>query len=195
MGPPPVVGLQIQSTFTHGLGAYTRAPRARISPTATGYRSGTVPRLRRVDCSGPGISRRRRGRGFEYRDEGGRRVSNEAVLERIRDLAIPPAWNEVWICPYPNGHLQATGVDAAGRKQYRYHDAWRERRDQEKFDAMLDFAAALPRMRRRVGRDLRGGDLGRARVLACATRLLDLGFFRTGGEEYADENESYGLAT
>ena len=148
-----------------------------------------------MDCSGPGLSRRRRGRGFEYRDEAGRRVTDEAVLDRVRDLAIPPAWNEVWICPYPNGHLQATGVDAAGRKQYRYHDAWRERRDQEKFDAMLDFAAALPRMRRRVRRDLRGGDLDRARVLACATRLLDLGFFRTGGEEYADENESYGLAT
>jgi DNA topoisomerase IB len=99
------------------------------------------------------------------------------------------------VCPYPNGHLQATGIDAAGRKQYRYHDDWRARRDQEKFDAMLDFAATLPRMRRRVRRDLRGDEMSRARVLACAARLLDLGFFRIGGEDYAEENDSYGLAT
>ena len=110
-----------------------------------------MARLRRVDCSGPGITRRRRGRGFEYRDDAGRRVADEEVLERIRELAIPPAWDGVWVCPYPNGHLQATGIDAAGRKQYRYHDDWRARRDQEKFDAMLDFAATLPRMRRRGG--------------------------------------------
>jgi DNA topoisomerase IB len=154
-----------------------------------------VARLRRVDCSGPGITRRRRGRGFEYRDDAGRRIADVAVLRRIRELAIPPAWDDVWVCPYPNGHLQATGIDAAGRKQYRYHDEWRTRRDQEKFDAMLDFAAALPRMRRRVRRDLGGEELNRPRVLACATRLLDLGFFRTGGEDYAEENESYGLAT
>jgi DNA topoisomerase IB len=154
-----------------------------------------VARLRRVDCSGPGITRRRRGRGFEYRDDAGRRIADGEVLARIRELAIPPAWKDVWVCPYPNGHLQATGTDAAGRKQYRYHDEWRARRDQEKFDAMLDFAATLPRMRRRVRRDLRGKDLDRTRVLACATRLLDLGFFRIGGEDYAEENDSYGLAT
>ena len=154
-----------------------------------------MARLRRADCSGPGITRRRRGRGFEYRDDAGRRIADADVLRRIRDLAIPPAWDDVWVCPYPNGHLQATGIDAAGRKQYRYHDEWRTRRDQEKFDAMLDFAAALPRMRRRVRRDLGGEELNRPRVLACATRLLDLGFFRTGGEDYAEENESYGLAT
>src|SRR5206468_7220806 len=129
--------------------------------------------------AGPGISRRRRGRGFEYRDQGGRRVADEAVLERIRDLAIPPAWNEVWICPYPNGHLQATGVDAAGRKQYRYHDAWRERRDQEKFADMTRFANAVPALREHVEADLRATDeLTRERVLACAVRLLDRGFFR-----------------
>ena len=154
-----------------------------------------MARLRRVDCSGPGITRRRRGRGFEYRDDAGRRVADDDVLARIHELAIPPAWDDVWVCPYPNGHLQATGIDAAGRKQYRYHDDWRARRDQEKFDAMLDFAAALPRMRRRVRRDLGGEECSRARVLACATRLLDVGFFRTGGEDYAEENESYGLAT
>ena len=154
-----------------------------------------MARLRRADCSGPGITRRRRGRGFEYRDDTGRRISDADVLARIRALAIPPAWDDVWVCPYPNGHLQATGTDAAGRKQYRYHDDWRARRDQEKFDAMLDFASTLPRMRRRVRRDLRREDLDRKRVLACATRLLDLGFFRVGGEDYAEENDSYGLAT
>jgi DNA topoisomerase I len=154
-----------------------------------------VARLRRADCSGPGITRRRRGRGFEYRDDKGRRIADAEVLARIRELAIPPAWDDVWVCPYPNGHLQATGTDAAGRKQYRYHDDWRARRDQEKFDAMLDFATTLPRMRRRVRRDLRRDDMDRTRILACATRLLDLGFFRIGGEDYAEENDSYGLAT
>jgi DNA topoisomerase IB len=152
-------------------------------------------RLRRVDCSGPGIRRLPRGRGFGYVDERGRRVDDEQTLERIRALAIPPAWREVWICPHPGGHLQATGVDAAGRKQYRYHDAWRQRRDREKFDAMLDFARALPRLRRRVARDLAAEGMGRERVLACAVRLLDLGFFRIGSEDYAERNESYGLAT
>src|SRR4051812_46479794 len=141
-----------------------------------------MPRLRRVDCSMPGYTRRRRGRGFEYLDARGNRIADPAELERLRALAIPPAWEDVWVCPLANGHLQATGVDAAGRKQYRYHDDWRARRDQEKFDAMLDFAAALPRMRRRVRRDLRGDGLTRERVLACAARLLDVGFFRTGGE-------------
>jgi DNA topoisomerase-1 len=153
-------------------------------------------RLRRADCSAPGIRRRRRGRGFSYHDEDGRRVDEPEVLERIAALAIPPAWGDVWICPYPNGHLQATGTDAAGRKQYRYHDAWRTRRDGQKFDDMVLFARALPRLRRRVDRDL--GDcaaLDRDCVLACAVRLLERGFFRIGSEEYAEDNGSYGLAT
>jgi DNA topoisomerase-1 len=153
------------------------------------------PRLRRADCSGPGIHRKRRGRGFSYVDDRGARVEDPDVLARIAELAIPPAWEDVWICPHPNGHLQATGTDAAGRKQYRYHDAWRARRDGQKFDDMLRFAAALPRLRRRVGRDLGGSALDRDRVLACAVRLLERGFFRIGSEEYAEENESYGLAT
>ncbi len=154
------------------------------------------PRLRRADCSGPGIRRRRRGRGFSYADSEGRRIDDPEVLERIAELAIPPAWEDVWVCPYPNGHLQATGTDAAGRKQYRYHDAWRTRRDGEKFDDMVRFAKALPSLRRRVERDL--GDctvLDRRCVLAAAVRLLEIGFFRIGSEEYAAENESYGLAT
>ena len=108
-----------------------------------------------VDCSGPGIRRRRRGKGFEYLDDDGRRVTEPAVLERIRELAIPPAWEDVWICPYPMGHIQATGTDAAGRKQYRYHDRWRERRDREKFESMIGFARALPQLRKRVAKDLR----------------------------------------
>ena len=141
------------------------------------------------------MRRQRCGRGFVYLDEHGRRVQDPDVLTRIHELAIPPAWRDVWICPYPMGHLQATGIDAAGRKQYRYHDLWRTRRDQDKFDSMLGFARSLPTMRRRVRRDLAGTELTRARVLACATRLLDLGFFRIGSEDYAEKNESYGLAT
>jgi DNA topoisomerase I len=154
------------------------------------------PRLRRADCSTPGIRRRRRGRGFSYVDDEGDQIDDPEVLQRIAELAIPPAWEDVWICPYPNGHLQATGTDAAGRKQYRYHDAWRTRRDGEKFDDMVRFAKALPALRRQVERDL--GDcatLDRRCVLAAAVRLLEIGFFRIGSEEYAAEHDSYGLAT
>ncbi len=154
------------------------------------------PRLRRADCSGPGIRRRRHGRGFFYVDADGNRIDDPEVLRRIAELAIPPAWEDVWVCPYPNGHLQATGTDVAGRKQYRYHDAWRTRRDGEKFDDMVRFAKALPKLRRRVEHDL--GDcakLDRGCVLAAAVRLLEIGFFRIGSEEYAAEHASYGLAT
>jgi DNA topoisomerase I len=154
-----------------------------------------MARLRRVDCSGPGIRRRRRGKGFEYLDDDGRRVTAPSMLERIRELAIPPAWEEVWICPYPMGHIQATGTDVAGRKQYRYHDRWRERRDREKFDEMCSFARSLPRMRGRVEKDLALDGMPRDKGLACAVRLLDRGFFRIGSEDYAEENDTYGLAT
>jgi DNA topoisomerase IB len=153
-------------------------------------------RLRRSDLTVPGLTRRRRGRGFSYADGDGEPIRDEAILARIGELAIPPAWTDVWICPYPGGHIQATGFDAAGRKQYLYHPRWRERRDQEKFDDMLDFARALPRMRERVAADLEGrDDLSAERVLACAVRLLDRGFFRIGSEDYAVTNETYGLAT
>ena len=128
-------------------------------------------------------------------DERGRRVADEGTLERIRALAIPPAWEDVWICPLPNGHIQAVGTDARARKQYRYHDDWRRRRDREKFEQMLDFGRALPRLRRKVARHVRGREPSRDRVLAGAVRLLDRGFFRIGGETYAEENNSYGLAT
>jgi DNA topoisomerase IB len=152
-------------------------------------------RLRRSNCSSQGIRRRRHGRGFSYEDADGRRIDDEETLGRIRELAIPPAWEEVWICPDPMGHIQATGLDAAGRKQYRYHDRWEQRRAARKYEAMRDFARSLPRLRRAVARDIALEGMPRERALACAARLLDLGFFRVGGEEYAETNESYGLAT
>ncbi len=162
-----------------------------------------MARLRRSNCAAPGIARRGRGRGFEYRDPAGERIDDPEVLERIARLAIPPAWKEVWICMDALGHLQATGIDAAGRKQYLYHERWRAHRDRLKFEEMIAFGEALPRLRRRVTRDLavvgaaRLGldDLSRERVLACSVRLLDLGFFRIGSEDYAEHNESYGLTT
>jgi DNA topoisomerase-1 len=166
-----------------------------------------MARLRRSTCAAPGIARRRRGRGFEYLDPDADRVDDPELLERIAALAIPPAWREVWICMDPRGHLQATGIDAAGRKQYLYHELWRAHRDREKFDSMLAFGRALPRLRKRVARDLQtvGGAvksppptdarLPRERVLACAVRLLDVGFFRIGSEDYAERNESFGLTT
>ena len=154
-----------------------------------------MTRLRRTDISGPGITRRGRGRGWEYHDENGEKIGDLETLERIRELAIPPAWKDVWICPYPNGHIQAIGTDAAGRKQYRYHQKWREARDRIKFERMAEFARTLPALREAAARDLRKRGFPRARVLACSVRLLDRGFFRIGGEEYAEENESFGLAT
>jgi DNA topoisomerase-1 len=137
----------------------------------------------------------RRGRGFGYVDVDGDRVSDERTIGRIRALAIPPAWQEVWICIDPLGHLQATGVDAAGRKQYLYHEAWREQRDREKFRRMVEFAEQLPRLRRRLTAGLAGTELDQVRVLACAVRLLDIGLFRIGGEEYAEQGGGLGLAT
>jgi DNA topoisomerase I len=152
-------------------------------------------RLRRSDCAAAGIRRRRRGRGFSFEDAQGRRIEDEETLARIRQLAIPPAWEDVWICTDPLGHIQATGFDDAGRKQYRYHDRWELRRAARKYEAMRDFARRLPSLRRAVSSDLALEGMPRERALACAVRLLDLGFFRVGGEEYAESNESYGLAT
>jgi DNA topoisomerase I len=128
-------------------------------------------------------------------DESGERVEDPEVLERIRELVIPPAWRDVWICPYPFGHIQAVGTDAAGRRQYLYHARWRARRDQEKFDEMLRFARALPKIRRTAQKHLAEAEPTRSRVLACAVRLLDRGFFRVGTEDYAERNGTYGLAT
>jgi DNA topoisomerase IB len=154
-----------------------------------------VVRLRRVSCSGPGIARVRTSDGFRYVDAAGQPVTDEGVLARIEALVIPPAWEDVWVCSITNGHIQATGVDVKGRRQYRYHDAWRIQRDLVKHDRVLDFAARLPAAREQMRDDLTTPGLTRTRVLACAVRLLDLGFFRIGGEQYASENQSYGLAT
>lgn len=155
-----------------------------------------MPRLRRADVTGPGIRRAKRGKGFSYLDEDGVEVTEPEVLGRIGELVIPPAWKDVWICPYPMGHIQATGVDAAGRKQYLYHPKWREQRDRAKFDDMVAFARTLPKLRASTAEILESSDkLTRERVLACALRLLDHGFFRIGSEDYAVTNETYGLAT
>src|SRR5437660_1501654 len=133
--------------------------------------SATAPkrrRLRRSDCSGPGLRRVKHGRGFRYLDEHGERLEAHEVLERVRSLAIPPAWQDVWICRDEFGHLQATGIDAAGRKQYLYHPLWREHRDRQKFRRMEQFGSLLPRLRKRIAADLREDSLGRSQVMACA---------------------------
>ncbi|MBP2703180.1 DNA topoisomerase IB [Microbispora sp. RL4-1S] len=148
--------------------------------------------LRPSDPKEPGIRRHRRGKGFTYTWASGRPVKDRATLRRIRSLAIPPAWTDVWICAAPDGHLQAVGTDSAGRRQYRYHEEWRRRQDRAKFDHVLEVAERLPVFRERVAGDLAGDELTRERVLATAARMLDIGFFRVGGEEYTD---SYGLAT
>ncbi|GAA3447174.1 DNA topoisomerase IB [Planomonospora venezuelensis] len=147
--------------------------------------------LRQSDPAEPGIRRRRRGRGFSYHHPDGRPVRDRRVLARIRALALPPAWTDVWICRTHDGHIQAVGTDAAGRRQYRYHDVWREEQDRIKFDRVLEMAERLPVFRERVAGHLAGTGLGRERVLAAAARMLDVGFFRVGGESY----DSFGLAT
>jgi DNA topoisomerase-1 len=152
-------------------------------------------RLRRSVLSEPGIARKRRGKGFAYYGPDGERLDDERTLQRIKDLVIPPAWKKVWISPHPNGHIQAVGTDAAGRRQYLYHTAWQEERAEEKFDRVLELSTRLPAWRDRTAADLAGRGLTRERVLALALRLLDRGYFRAGGEQYAEENESYGIAT
>lgn len=154
-----------------------------------------VPDLRYLTDAEPGIIRRRAGRSFRYVDHSGRTVRDEETLARIRALAIPPAWTEVWICAAADGHLQATGRDARGRKQYRYHADWRGFRDRVKFAHLAEFGIALPRVRRAVTHDLEQRGLGRDKVLATITRLLETTLVRVGNEEYARANDSYGLTT
>jgi DNA topoisomerase-1 len=151
--------------------------------------------LRYVNDDEPGLRRRKRGTGFAYTDPQGRAVKDAATLERIRKLAIPPAWTDVWICPRANGHLQATGRDARGRKQYRYHAGWREVRDETKFGRMIAFGDALPKIRERIERDLSQRGLGREKVLATVVKLLETTLIRVGNKEYAQQNNSYGLTT
>jgi DNA topoisomerase-1 len=151
--------------------------------------------LRYVMDTAPGLTRRKTGSGFGYRDAGGGRVRDKETLERIRKLAIPPAWTEVWICPHPNGHLQATGRDARKRKQYRYHARWREVRDDVKYGRMLAFGAALPIIRKQTRADLQKTGLPREKVLAALVQLLEKTLIRVGNEEYARTNKSFGLTT
>jgi DNA topoisomerase-1 len=154
-------------------------------------------RLRRSDLSKPGISRRRSGKGFRYVGPDGEPVRDGETLDRIKGLVIPPAWEHVWISPHDRGHIQATGVDAAGRKQYLYHPAWRTARDEKKFDHALEVGERLPEIRDRLRAHLAGRGLSRERVLAAAVKLLDLGMFRVGGEQYAarENDPSFGLST
>ncbi len=153
-----------------------------------------MPRLRTVSTTSRGWTRRRSGKGFVYLDDNGVRLTGEHVA-RIKDLVIPPAWNDVWICPLPNGHIQAVGYDEAGRKQYLYHPDWRLRRDKLKFDRVLEVAEQLPRVRRTILEHMALDGMPVERATATAVRLLDLGYFRIGSDAYADTNGSFGLTT
>src|SRR4051812_31617892 len=152
-------------------------------------------RLRYVSDHQPGIVRKRKGSGFTYAGPDGKPVRDDETLKRIRSLVIPPAWTDVWICPHPNGHLQATGRDARGRKQYRYHPRWRTVRDETKYSRLIAFGLALPRIRARVDADLAQPGLPRSKVLATVVRLLETTLVRVGNEEYARANDSFGLTT
>lgn len=153
-----------------------------------------MPRTRRSSPDQPGWTRRRAGKGFVYLDEHGNRLPEEDA-QRVRDLVIPPAWTNVWVCPWPNGHLQAVGTDDAGRRQYLYHPDWRAKRDAEKFDRMLTFGKSMTKARELVLADLGREGMPLERACAAAVRLLDLGYFRIGNDVYADENGSFGLTT
>jgi DNA topoisomerase I len=157
--------------------------------------SSAVAGLSRSDPRHPGISRVQTAGGFGYQDPAGAAITDQPTLQRIRALALPPAWKDVWISPDPLGHIQATGVDSRGRTQYRYHQLWREQRDAQKFEHMLRFAAALPALRDATVHDLHRRQLDRDRVAASAVRLIDLGLFRLGGERYAELDHHYGAAT
>jgi len=182
---------QLRGAHIHPPVMPQRTPTERADPRTSARQAG----LRYSTDTRPGISRRRAGRGFSYRDVDGRTIQDRAAIERIRALAIPPAWEEVWICPDPVGHLQAAGRDARGRKQYRYHQRWRTRRDRDKFSRIVAVAKVLPRIRRRCDRDLRRRGLPRDKVLAAVVRLLELSLIRVGNDEYARLNRSFGLTT
>ncbi len=182
---------------THGRRTIARLREIARSATASAdpAEAAKAAGLRYVSDSVPGMSRRGAGDRVHYLDLRGRRVRDPDELGRIRALAIPPAWTDVWICPHPNGHLQATGRDARGRKQYRYHPRWREVRDETKYDRMLAFGRALPVVRERVAASLALPGLPREKVLATIVRLLEVTLIRIGNEEYARDNDSFGLTT
>lgn len=171
----------------------TRASKPRIVTDPPSAASSTG--LRYVTDAGPGFARAKRGKKFLYLDAAGRTIRDRRTLARLTALAIPPAWNDVWICPVAEGHLQATGRDSRGRKQHLYHERWREVRDETKYNRMILFARRLPQIRRRVATDLRLGGLPRRKALAAVTRLLEVSLIRVGNEEYARENRSFGLTT
>jgi DNA topoisomerase I len=172
-----------------------RRKAAPVIPRSTAEAIAASDELRYSSDSESGIRRKGAGKGFAYVDSKGRRVTDEATLARIRKLAIPPAYRDVWICRDDRGHIQATGIDARGRKQYRYHPRWREVRDAHKFERMTAFGKALPRIHRRVSRDLKLSGMPREKVLAMIVRLLENTLIRVGNDEYARENDSYGLTT
>jgi DNA topoisomerase-1 len=171
------------------------APRQPLAAPPPPEESAAAAGLRYVSDTGPGIRRKRSGSGFRYVGPDGRRITDGTALERIRKLAIPPAYTDVWICPSPDGHIQATGRDARGRKQYRYHPKWREARDETKFGRMVAFSEVLPKIRARVEADLARPGLPREKVLATVVRLLECTNIRVGNDEYARTNGSYGLTT
>ncbi len=166
-----------------------------VAPKPDALRAAKNAGLRYVSDDGPGIRRVASGKRFRYHDDAGKAVTDGPTLGRIKRLAIPPAWSDVWICPRENGHIQATGRDARGRKQYRYHSEWRAVRDASKYERTLAFAEALPRIRRRIAQDLKQPGLGRDKVLATMVRLLETTLIRVGNDEYAKANGSFGLST
>lgn len=180
------VGQQVET-----LRRRSAAPPPPLAPEAEARAIG----LRYVSDAMPGITRRRSGKGWTYRDAKGQPVRDKAALARIRSLAIPPAYRDVWICPYANGHIQATGRDARGRKQYRYHPDWRSARESTKYQHVMEFARCLPQLRARVAEDMAAPGLGRTKVLATVVHLLDTTLIRVGNEDYAQSNGSYGLTT
>ena len=173
----------------------SRARRTKRPPDACPLTAAATAGLRYVRDEQPGIERRRCGEGFVYLGADGKTIRNATVLDRIRALAVPPAWTHVWICPDQRGHIQATGRDAKGRKQYRYHAAWRAHRDETKFDRLQAFADVLPLIRRRTNADLEQSGLPRNKVLATIVQLLEKSLIRVGNEEYARHNQSFGLTT
>ncbi|HEY4784061.1 MAG TPA: DNA topoisomerase IB [Chthoniobacterales bacterium] len=173
----------------------THKPLPRPSVVDDPKESAISAGLRYVSDESPGITRKPRGTNFAYYNGEGKRIRDPVELKLIRSLVIPPAWQRVWICPRANGHLQATGIDAKGRKQYKYHPSWRAVRDEAKFEKLLSFAEALPKIRAQVDKDMRRPNLTREKVLATVVRLLEVSLIRIGNEEYAKENRSFGLTT
>jgi len=175
--------------------ATVETPRRRIPPAPPPEQEARAAGLRYVSDEMPGLTRRRAGKSFSYRDTEGRPIRDKAVLARLKSLAIPPAWTDVWLCAHPNGHIQATGRDSKGRKQYRYHPEWRSARDATKYQHVMEFARCLPALRTQVAEDMARPGLGREKVLATIVHLLDTTLIRVGNEDYAQSNGSYGLTT